>query len=244
MNFYDLTAKKELFQRENGSYYLFSEDQFKEHLNRAYGVIAAYNSLSKALCQLEDIADKAKKKDYLLGIIFEGGEHIRKEYRKTLEKELKGISFFKAKRAALIADSVAAIPDEIFETVDKWLSEARREGEGLAKPISLEDLTFKLSDDKSCLWVGLDKEYEESLRSSLTQEVPDERIKASAELIKGLNILRGLVSEGAVLTGSYMPSGHYVPGLVENFIGADMDGNLKPLSLGDIVTKLYIKPKK
>lgn len=244
MSILDLTVKKELFRRDNGSYYLFSEDQFKNHLNRAYGVIAAYNSLSKALCQFEDIADKAKKKDYLLGIIFEGGDHVRNEYRKTLEKELKGISFFRAKRASLIEESVDAIPYEIFETINKWRDEARRDNASLGKPIGPEDLTFTLADDKSCLWVGLAKKYEEDLRSSLMQEVPDDKIKASEKLIDGLNILRELASEGAVLTGTYTPTGQYIPGIVESYLGINMQGELTPLSLGDIVTKLYIKPKK
>lgn len=244
MSIYDLTVKKELFRRDNGSYYLFSEDQFNNHLNRAFGVIAAYNGLSKALSQFEDIADKAKKKDYLLGIINEGGDHIRNEYRKTLEKELKGISFFRAKRAALIEESIDAIPSEIFETIDKYLTEARRESAGIAKPVAAEDLTFTLADDKSCLWVGLAKKYEEDLKSSLMQEVPDDKIKASEKLIDGLNILRELVSEGAVLTGTYTPTGQYIPGIVEDYIGLNMQGELKPLSVGEIVTRLYIKPKK
>lgn len=243
MSILDLTAKKELFRRENGSYYLFSQEQYENHLNRAYGVISSYNGLSKTLSQFEDIADKAKKKDYLLGIISEGGEYVKNEYRKTLEKELKGISFFRAKRAALIEESVDAIPDEIFETINKWRDEARRDNDSLGKPIRPEDLTFTLADDKSCLWVGLVKKYEEDLKSSLMQEVPDDKIKASEKLIDGLNILRELASEGAFLTGTYTPTGQHIPGIVESYIGLNMQGELKPLSLGEIVTRLYIKPK-
>lgn len=244
MNIYDLAVKKELFRRDNGSYYLFSEDQFNNHLNRAYGVIAAYNSLSSALSQFEDIADKAKKKDYLLGIIFEGGEYVKNEYRKTLEKELKGISFFRAKRAALIEESVDAIPDEIFETINKWRNIASRDNDSLGKPIRPEDLTFTLADDKSCLWVGLDKKYEEDLKSSLMQEVPDDKIKASQKLIEGLNILRELASEGAVLTSQVTRDGQLLPGIVECFIRQDLQGKFSPLNLGEVVTRLHIKPKK
>mgnify|MGYP003461085299 CR=1 FL=1 len=244
MSIYDLTVKKELFRREDGSYYLFSQEQYEYHLNRAYDVISSYNGLSKALSQFEDIADKAKKKDYLLGIISKGGEYVKEEYRKTLEKELKGISFFRAKRAALIEESVDAIPDEIFETINKWRNIASRDNDSLGKPIRPEDLIFTLADDKSCLWVGLVKKYEEDLKSSLMEEVSDEKIKASEKLIDGLNILRELASEGAVLTGIYAPSGQFVPGIVESYIGLNMQGELKPLSLGEIVTRLYIKPKK
>lgn len=244
MSILDLTVKKELFRREDGSYYLFSQEQYENHLNRAYGVIAAYNSLSRALSQFEDIADKAKKKGYLLGIISEGGEYVKNEYKKTLEKELKGISFFRAKRAALIEESVDAIPDEIFETINKWRYEASRDNDSIGKPIRPEDMTFTLADDKSCLWVGLAKKYEEDLKSSLMQEVPDEKIKASEKLIDGLNILRELASEGAVLTSQVTRDGQLYPGIVDLFIRQDLQGNFSPLSLGEIVTKLYIKPKK
>lgn len=244
MNILDLTFKKELFRKEDGSYYLFSQEQYENHLNRAYGVISSYNGLSKALSQFEDIADKAKKKDYLLGIISEGGEYVKNEYKKTLEKELKGISFFRAKRAALIEESVDAIPDEIFETINKWRYEASRDNDSLGKPIRPEDLTFTLADDKSCLWVGLDKKYEEDLKSSLMQEVPDDKIKASEKLIDGLNILRELASEGAVLTSQVARDGQLYPGIVELFIRQDLQGKFSPLSLGEVVTRLYIKPKK
>lgn len=244
MSILDLTFKKELFRREDGSYYLFSQEQYENHLNRAYGVISSYNGLSKTLSQFEDIADKAKKKDYLLGIISEGGEYVKNEYRKTLEKELKGISFFRAKRAALIEESVDAIPDEIFETINKWRHEASRDNDSLGKPIRPEDLTFTLADDKSRLWVGLVKKYEEDLRSSLMQEVPDDKIKASEKLIDGLNILRELASEGAVLTSQVTRDGQLYPGIVELFIQQDLQGKFSPLSLGEIVTRLHIKPKK
>lgn len=244
MSIYDLTVKKELFRRENGSYYLFSEDQFKNHLNRAYGAIAAYNSLSKALCQFEDIEDKARKKDYLLGIITDGGDHIRNEYRKTLEKELKGISFFRAKRASLIEESINEIPSEIFETIEKYLDEARRESTGIARPVTAEDLTFTLADDKSCLWVGLSKKYEEDLRAALVQDVPEDRIKICEKFVEAVSMLQDVAREGAHLGGNVNPSGIITPGIVESFVVPNLNGEYKPLELGNIVTTLYIKPRK
>ena len=244
MSYGNLYYRKELFQREDGSHYLFSEEKFSDHLTRAMSAIAAYNSLSKALVRFEDIEDKAKKKDYLLGIITEGGDHIRNEYRKTLEKELKGISFFRAKRAALIEESIDAIPSEIFETIEKYLSEARRESAGIARPVTAEDLVLKLADDKSCLWVGLSKKYEDELRAALVQDVPEEKIKISEKLIEAVKILQDIAKEGAHLGGVATPSGVINPGIVETLIVPDNQGNFKPLSLGDIVTRLYIKPNK
>lgn len=244
MSYRDLFFKQQLYKREDGSHYLFSEEMFSDHLARAMNAIAAYNSLSKSLVRFEDIEDKAKKKDYLLGIITEGGDHIRNEYRKTLEKELKGISFFKAKRAALIEESIDAIPSEIFETIGKYLVEARRESAGIARPVTAEDLTFTLADDKSCLWVGLSKKYEEELRAALVQDVPEENIKICEKLIEAVKMLQDIAKEGAHLGGVATQSGVINPGIVETLIVPDNQGNFKPLSLGDIVTSLYIKPKK
>lgn len=244
MNYGDFYFKKQLYKREDGSYYLFSEDQFKDHLNRALCAIAAYNSLSKALVRFEDIEDKAKKKDYLLGIINEGGDHIRNEYRKTLEKELKGISFFRAKRAALIEESIDAIPSEIFETIEKYLSEARRESVGIARLVTAEDLTFTLADDKSCLWVGLSQNYEEALRAALVQDVPIERIKTCEKFIEAVSMLQDVARDGAHLGATVNPSGVITSGIVEGFVVPNLEGKFKPLELGDIVTRLYIKPRK
>lgn len=244
MSYGDFYFKKQLYKREDGSHYLFSEEKFSDHLNRAFSAVAAYNSLSKALVKFEDIEDKAKKKDYLLGIINEGGDHIRNEYRKTLEKELKGISFFRAKRAALIEESIDAIPSEIFETIDKYLTEARRESAGIAKPVAAEDLTFTLADDKSCLWVGLSKKYEEGLRAALVQDVPEERIKICEKFIEAVSMLQDVAREGAHLGGNVNPSGVITAGIVEGFVVPKLDGEYKPLELGDIVTRLYIKPRK
>lgn len=244
MSYGDFYFKKQLYKREDGSHYLFSEEKFSDHLNRAFGAVAAYNSLSKALVKFEDIEDKAKKKDYLLGIINEGGDHIRNEYRKTLEKELKGISFFRAKRAALIEESIDAIPSEIFETIDKYLTEARRESAGIAKPVAAEDLTFTLADDKSCLWVGLSKKYEEELRAALVQDVPEDRIKICEKFIEAVSMLQDVAREGAHLGGNVNPSGVITAGIVEGFVVPKLDGEYKPLELGDIVTRLYIKPRK
>lgn len=244
MSYGDFYFKKQLYKREDGSHYLFSEEKFSDHLNRAFGAVAAYNSLSKALVKFEDIEDKAKKKDYLLGIINEGGDHIRNEYRKTLEKELKGISFFRAKRAALIEESIDAIPSEIFETIDKYLTEARRESAGIAKPVAAEDLTFTLADDKSCLWVGLSKKYEEDLRAALVQDVPEDRIKICEKFIEAVSMLQDVAREGAHLGGNVNPSGVITAGIVEGFVVPNLDGEYKSLELGDIVTRLYIKPRK
>lgn len=244
MNYRDLHFAKQLYKREDGSHFLFSEEQFNDHLLRAMSAVAAYNSLSKALVKFEDIEDKAKKKDYLLGIINKGGDHIRNEYRKTLEKELKGISFFRAKRAALIEESIDAIPSEIFETIEKYLAEARRESAGIARLVTAEDLTFTLADDKSCLWVGLSKEYEDALRAALVQDVPEERIKVCEKFMEAVSMLQDVAREGAHLGGNVNPSGVVTPGIVEGFIVPNQNGELKPLELGDIVTRLYIKPRK
>lgn len=244
MSYRDLFFKQQLYKREDGSHYLFSEEKFSDHLTRAMSAIAAYNSLSRALSQFEDIEDKAKKKDYLLGIITEGGDHIRNEYRKTLEKELKGISFFRAKRAALIEESIDAIPTEIFETIEKYLSEARRESAGIARPVTAEDLTFTLADDKSCLWVGLSKKYEEGLRAALVQDVPEERIKICEKFIEAVSMLQDIAREGAHLGGNVNPSGVITSGIVEGFVVPNAEGEFKPLELGDIVTRIYIKPRK
>lgn len=244
MSYGNLYYKQELLQREDGSHYLFSDDLYSDQLNKAMNAIAAYNSLAKALVKFEDIKDKAKKKDYLLGIIEEGGDHIRNEYRKTLERELKGISFFKAKRAELIEESVDAIPREIFETIERYLTEARRASAGIAKPVTAEDLIMTLADDKSCLWVGLSKKYEEELRAALVQEVPEEKIKICEKFIEAVSMLQDIAREGAHLGGTITPSGVINPGIVETSIVPDNQGNFKPLSLGDIVTRLYIKPKK
>lgn len=244
MSYRDLFFKQQLYKRENGSYYLFSEEKFSDHLTRAMSAIAAYNSLSKALVRFEDIEDKAKKKDYLLGIITEGGDHVRNEYRKTLEKELKGISFFRAKRAALIEESIDAIPLEIFETIEKYLSEARRESAGIARPVTAEDLTFTLADDKSCLWVGLSKKYEENLRAALVQDVPEDRIKICEKFVEAVSMLQDVAREGAHLGGNVNPSGIITPGIVESFVVPNLNGEFRSLELGDIVTSLYIKPRK
>ena len=243
MDLRDLQVKRDLFQREDGSYYLFSEDQFNDHLYRAMGVIAAYNNLTKALAKFEDIAEKAKKKEYLLGIMNEGGDYIRNEYRKTLEKELKGISFFSARRAALIEESVEAIPGAIFESIDKYLDEARRAGRDLKQPVRAKDLTFTLSDDKSCLWVGLAKEYEEDLRASLVENVSEKRIQICERLVAAISELQKLAQEGAYLGGHGNPNGTVSPGIVETLVTLDQEGKCKPVSLGDIVSRLYIKSR-
>lgn len=244
MSYRDLFFKQQLYKREDGSHYLFSEEKFSDHLTRAMGAIAAYNSLSKALVRFEDIKDKARKKDYLLGIITEGGDHIRNEYRNTLEKELKGISFFRAKRAALIEESINEIPSEIFETIEKYLSEAGRESAGIAKPVTAEDLTFTLADDKSCLWVGLSKKYEEDLRAALVQDVPEDRIKICEKFVEAVSMLQDVAKEGAHLGGNVNPSGIITPGIVESFVVPNLNGEYKPLELGEIVTRLYIRPRK
>lgn len=240
MNIRDINVKRDLYKREDGSYYLFSEDQFNDHLYRAMEVVGAYNRLSKALVKFEDLEEKAKKKSYLLGIITEGEEYVRNEYRNTLEKELKGISFFRAKRASLIEESIDAIPSEIFDIIRKFRTEASQAGEGLGKRITAEDLTLTLADDKSCLWVGLSKKYEEDLKASLVKDVPDSEICASEKLLEAVKILRELRSEGAVLTGSYSPSGTYFPGIVEGLIVSDKE----VLSIEDVVGKVFFKPKK
>lgn len=245
MNYRDLFFKKQLYKREDGSYFLFSEEQFNDHLARAMEAVAVYDSLSKALVRFEDIEDKVKKKDYLLGIINEGGSYIRNEYRKALEKELKGISFFRAKRAALIEESVDAIPSEIFETIDKYLTEARRDGAGIAKPITAGDLTFTLADDKSCLRVELSKTYEEALRAALVENVPEERIKICEKFIEAVSMLQDIAREGAHLGGNINPtSGVISPGIVESFVVPYKEGEFVTPQLGDIVSRLYIKPRK
>ena len=245
MSMLELTAKKALTKRENGSYFLFSEEVYKEYLMKAYEVVGVYNELCKALVKFEDIEDKAKKVGYIRGIIEEGGDHIRNEYRKTLEKELKGISFFRAKRQSLIEESVDAIPSEIFQTIDKHRGEAGRAGAGLKLPVKGEYLTYQVADDKSCVWVGLSKQYEEDLKAALIQEVPSEKIAICEKFLEAIGILREIEQEGAVLHGSYMPSGAYIPGVLESFVSRNMQGEFShELNLGEVVTRLYIKPKK
>lgn len=244
MRTYDFLAKRNLYKREDGSYYLFSDDLFEAYKADAYEVIAAYNCLAKALVKLEEIDERATDKDYFLGLVVDGCEHIRNEHRQTLERELKNISFFKAKRKELIEDAVEAIPAAIFQTVQRYLDEARKANEGLVPRVTAEYLTVTLADDGSCLWIGLADRYEEDLKKSMTQEVPDERIKDCEALISALEILRGLRDKGANLTGSPMPSGAYVPGIVEALLWKDGEEYRNPLTLEHAATHLGYYPKK
>lgn len=245
MSMIELTARKALTRREDGSYFLFSEEVYNDYLLKAYDVIGAYNALCKALVKFEDISDKAKKVDYVRGIIEEGGDHIRNEYRKTLEKELKGISFFRAKRQSLIEESVEAIPSEIFEAINKHRGEAIKAGSGVKLPVCGKYLTYQVADDKSCVWVGLSEQYKEDLKAELIQDVPSEKITLCEKFLSAMELLREVEQAGAILYGSYMPSGAYVPGVMESFISRNMQGEYtKELTLDEVVTKLNIKPKK
>lgn len=237
-------ARKSLYQREDGSFYLFSEDQFNDHLSRALAVVAAYNELSRALSRFEDLESKITKEEYFLGILFEGGEVIRNEYRKTLERELKGISFFKTKRAALIEESVQEIPAEIFQAIEKSRAEARRESSGLSKQITREDLVLTLSDDSSCFWVSLSEQYKEDLKASLVENVPEDKIKKSQSFLEAMKILRQLDEEGAYLLGHTMPGGGYVSGIMEGFMHRNAEGKFAiDLTLDNVVTRLGYKRK-
>ena len=124
------------------------------------------------------------------------------------------------------------------------MTEARRESAGIAKPVAAEDLTFTLADDKSCLWVGLSKKYEEDLRAALVQDVPEDRIKICEQFIEAVSMLQDIAREGAHLGGNVNPSGVITAGIVEGFVVPNLDGEYKSLELGDIVTRLYIKPRK
>ena len=241
----DYSVKKSLFQREDGSFYAFSEEQFRNHLGAAEEVVAAFNKLSRELVKFEDMEEKVKNKDYFFGILENGGDFIRNDYRKTLEKELKDISFFKGKRASLIQDAIDSIPGEIFETIVKYKKEAARAGTGLAKPVFLKDLVFSLADDRSCLMVGLCEEYKEDLKAALTENVPESKVKDCEAFIQALEILRRLHEKGVSLTGVTGIDGLYWPGLVENFLREEREGGFSyPLDIESVVLKMTYKRNK
>lgn len=240
MSIYDLLAEKKLFKREDGSYYLFTEGLFQARMEEALEAMAAYNGLAKALTKLEELEEKATDKDYFLGIVSDGCEHIRNEHRATLERELKNISFFKAKRKELIEEAVEAIPSVVFETVQLHLEKARKANENLSPRVSAEYLTVTLADDGSCLWVGLSDKFEEDLRASMTEEVTDEKIEDCKVFISAVETLRSLQDKGINLTGCWGLNGCYYPGLIENMLGT---GGEKNLTIDYLASRLNRKNK-
>lgn len=236
---------RKLYKREDGTYYLFSQDEHNEQMQAANAIVARLNIFALALSNYDDTQERAKDRLYFMGVLTQGESFIKQERRRELLETMKSIPFGKDTREQLMSSTLDEIPSEIYAKRDDCYFELERYNATLKHKIQYDELKAELKEDNRCLFFALPDTFEEEMKQALCVEVPAEKIADCELFLQALEMLRKLKDKGAYLEGYFMPNSfgdpiHY-PGIVENFLRCNATGYALTLDLGNVASYLNFK---
>lgn len=217
-----------LHTREDGTRYLLDVAEFTLQEGKVNAIIELFNEVAVILSKYKDTKDRAKKPDYLRGVLKGRVDFIEKSRANEIYESLKDFPLGERAKTKLVADTIEEIDGELYKELERYNSNMAFYRRDMKKHISIEDDIVITTGRGKCS-VSIREGFIDELRDSMIREIHPTEIDDNETFRKAIRLLWSLAEKGYSLTEGFSISAEgqpvFMPSVVDRLMRKDVVSN-------------------
>lgn len=191
-------TKPTLHTRKDGSKFMLDIEEYEYQQGKANEIVVIYNKFAETLSKYKETQERAKKAEYLRGVLKGGMDFIENSRAEEIYTALETFPLGERAKASLVAQTIDEFSKNLSLDLKRLFNEYEFTSQDMVKPLSVDD-DLEITEGKEKCLIKLRTGFLEEVKIQMTRELSEADLEDGETFKKAIRLLWSLVEKGYYL---------------------------------------------